>query len=172
VNPVTNKVYVANDNSQNITVLDGATNSITTIPAGHTVTGISVNATTNKIYAIAADNSHILVIDGSTNTIIASLVAGNGPTSIAINPNTNKVYVSSVLSPIASTNIDSQPGPLAINAVTGRIYVLHASLNEVSVIQGDTNAVATFFLGETQLLLLWLTKQRTRFMSRIGAAIA
>ena len=32
VNPVTNKIYVANQDSNNVTVIDGATNSTTTVP--------------------------------------------------------------------------------------------------------------------------------------------
>ena len=34
VNPVTNKIYVANQYSDNVTVIDGATNATTTVPAG------------------------------------------------------------------------------------------------------------------------------------------
>jgi YVTN family beta-propeller protein len=34
VNPVTNKIYVANNSSNNVTVIDGATNSTSTINAG------------------------------------------------------------------------------------------------------------------------------------------
>ena len=33
-NPVTNKVYVANSGSNNVTVIDGATNATTTVPVG------------------------------------------------------------------------------------------------------------------------------------------
>ena len=34
VNPVTNKIYVANYGSADVTVIDGATNDTTTVPAG------------------------------------------------------------------------------------------------------------------------------------------
>ena len=34
VNPVTNKIYVANDDSGNVTVIDGATNATTTVATG------------------------------------------------------------------------------------------------------------------------------------------
>ena len=34
VNPVTNKIYVANHGSDNVTVIDGATNDTTTVAAG------------------------------------------------------------------------------------------------------------------------------------------
>ena len=35
VNPVTNKIYVANFNSGNVTVIDGTNNSTTTVAAGY-----------------------------------------------------------------------------------------------------------------------------------------
>ena len=35
VNPVTNKIYVANDDSNNVTVIDGANNTTTTVAAGN-----------------------------------------------------------------------------------------------------------------------------------------
>ena len=34
VNPITNKIYVANQYSDNVTVIDGATNATSTVPVG------------------------------------------------------------------------------------------------------------------------------------------
>ena len=34
VNPVTNRIYVANNGSNNVTVIDGATNATSTVAAG------------------------------------------------------------------------------------------------------------------------------------------
>ncbi len=50
VNPVTNKIYVANDSSNNVTVIDGATNSPTTVIVGTSPSSVAVNPVTNKIY--------------------------------------------------------------------------------------------------------------------------
>ena len=51
VNPVTNKIYVANYDSDNVTVIDGATNDTTT-GARRVVRpcAVAVNPVTNKIY--------------------------------------------------------------------------------------------------------------------------
>jgi len=43
VNPVTNKIYVANQNSDNVTVIDGATNGTTTLAAGDAPRDVAVN---------------------------------------------------------------------------------------------------------------------------------
>ena len=51
VNPVTNKIYVANRRSgNNVTVIDGATNATTTVPSGTHPEAVAVNPVTNKIY--------------------------------------------------------------------------------------------------------------------------
>src|SRR5260370_20923015 len=49
VNPVTNKIYVPNQNSTNATVIDWATNSTTTDPAADRPTSLAVDPPTNKI---------------------------------------------------------------------------------------------------------------------------
>ena len=49
VNPVTNKIYVANYVSDNVTVIDGATNGTTTVGVGTSPVAVAVNPVTNKI---------------------------------------------------------------------------------------------------------------------------
>jgi DNA-binding beta-propeller fold protein YncE len=46
---VTNKTYIATYDGT-ITVIDGVTNSTTTLATGKFTTAVAVNATTNKIY--------------------------------------------------------------------------------------------------------------------------
>src|SRR6266851_3823837 len=67
VNPVTNKIYVANANSNNVTVIDGATNSTpasvsATVAAGANPAGVVVNPVTNKIYASDFSGSDVTVL--------------------------------------------------------------------------------------------------------------
>src|SRR6266481_9903228 len=52
VNPVTNKIYVANQGSNYVTVIDGAKNTIThiTVAVGATPVAVAVNPVTNQIY--------------------------------------------------------------------------------------------------------------------------
>jgi len=50
VNPVTNKVYIANINGGTVTVIDGATNATSTVAAGTFPVAIAINPATNKIY--------------------------------------------------------------------------------------------------------------------------
>ena len=52
INPANNKLYVANQNSNNVTVIDKATYSTATIPVGTSPTAVAVNPATNRIYVV------------------------------------------------------------------------------------------------------------------------
>ncbi len=74
VNPVTNRIYVTNYGSANVTVIDGATNTVvTTIAAGTNPRSVAVNSVTNKIYVTNQGSANVTVIDGTNNTVTAPL---------------------------------------------------------------------------------------------------
>ena len=50
IDTVTNKIYVTNYGSSNVTIIDGTTNSTTTVSVGTYPWGTAVNAVINKIY--------------------------------------------------------------------------------------------------------------------------
>jgi len=91
---VTNKIYVVNAND--VTVIDGATNTTSTILVGPTGgETVAVNSVTNKIY-VALANDTVTVIDGATNTTITTLATGTGPYAMAVNTVTNRIYVTNL----------------------------------------------------------------------------
>ncbi len=68
VNSVTNKIYVANNGYDGtVTVIDGATNTTTTVAAGTDPELVAVNSVTNKIYVPTKQDNTVTVIDGATN---------------------------------------------------------------------------------------------------------
>jgi YVTN family beta-propeller protein len=93
LNPVTNKVYVANGYIGKVTVIDGSTYSVRTISVGRFPTSIAVNPITNKIY-VADGNlcGGVAVIDGSTEEVTI-VKAGTVVAAIALNAATNEIYV-------------------------------------------------------------------------------
>jgi len=153
VNPVTNKIYVANSGSSNVTVIDGASNSVSTVTTGSGPLAVAVNPVTNKIYV--ATNSNVTVIDGATNTT-TTVSAGSTPYALAVNPVTNKIYVANLDSnnvtvidgatnsttTVTDPNANA-PYAVAVNPVTNRIYVANKSSNNVTAIDGATNNVTT-----------------------------
>src|SRR5438876_11501503 len=50
VNPVTNRIYVANNTSNSVSVINGADNTTATVAVGTNPTGVAVNQVTNRIY--------------------------------------------------------------------------------------------------------------------------
>jgi DNA-binding beta-propeller fold protein YncE len=101
LNSKTNKIYVANygDCVQvlgNVTMIDGATNNITTLADAACPLAVAVNPNTNKIYVANYGNSSVTggvtVIDGATDAT-TTVTVGTYPDAIAVNPNTNQIYV-------------------------------------------------------------------------------
>ena len=62
VNPVTNKIYVANESSNSVTVIDGATNATTAAIAGLSPWAITVNPVTGKIYVANYSGNNVTVL--------------------------------------------------------------------------------------------------------------
>jgi|SRR5271166_7206641 len=82
LNATTNKIYVVNKNSNNVTVVDGATYNTTTVLTGAAPDAIAVNPVTNKIYVANGSANSVTVIDGATNrtTTVSGRRAPVGPT--------------------------------------------------------------------------------------------
>ncbi len=142
VNPVTNKIYVANrgnsslSNNGNITVIDGTTNATTTIadPGAIGPTAVAVNTATNKIYVANKDDAAmdqdggVTVIDGATNAVVnvkdPNAVALHG---VAVDETANKVYV-------------ANGGSGAMSANTGNVTVIDGASNTTITVT-DPNAI-------------------------------
>lgn len=93
VNPNTNKIYVANLNDDTVTVIDGATDTVTdTINTGDGPLALGINKVTNIIYVANCGDNTVTIIDGATNAT-SSVAAGDYPCAVAVNEATNKAYI-------------------------------------------------------------------------------
>ena len=173
VNSATNQIYVLNQTSNNVTVIDGATNNTTTVPVGPNPVDIAVNSTTNQIYVLNQTSDDVTVIDGTTN-ITTTVAVGMRPVHLVVNPVTNHIYVVNECGSTAACNstgsvtvIDGAtnntttvpagvlPAAVALNSVTNQIYVptlCGSDLNCLSVgnlivIDGATNNTSTVAVG-------------------------
>ena len=154
VNPVTNKIYVANGGNS-VTVIDGATNATTTVtdPNASSPYAVAVNPVTNQIYVANNGSNNVTVIDGATNAT-TTVGAGTGCIAIAVNPITNKIYVANqgsnnvtVIDGATNTtntvSVGTGPQGVAVNPSTNLIYVANGASKNVTVINGVTNATTT-----------------------------
>jgi YVTN family beta-propeller protein len=153
VNPVTNIIFVANRDSNSVTVINGVTNWSGALPVGSSPVAIAVNPATNKIYvANQGGNAAVTVIDGATFSTVPIVTGQLTPVAIAVNPVTNRVYVVNqnsntvtvidgyTNSVIANIWVGVHPDALAINAVTNKIYIADLQYNGwIAVIYGASN---------------------------------
>ncbi len=157
INSQTSKVYVVNQYSNSVTVIDETTRATATVPVGSYPTAVAVNATTNKIYVTNQSSNSVTVIDGASNST-AIVATGRSPVSLGINPVTNKIYVanygSNSMTVINGANnatstvaVGIYPGAVAVNSVTNKIYVTNLSSSTVTVIDGATSATTSVKVG-------------------------
>jgi YVTN family beta-propeller protein len=163
VNPVTKNVYVTNEFSNTVSVINGITEKVTdTIRVGSFPYGVAVNPFNDRIYVTNRGSNAVTVIDSPTNTKLSDISVGNSPVGIAVNPSSNWIYVTNINSGTVSvidgiTNkvtdtiaVGKAPYGVAINPLTNKIYATNIQSSTVSVIDGKTNKVsATIAVGKS-----------------------
>lgn len=152
VNSLTNRIYVSNNQSDTVSVVDGTTNKvIKTITVGKEPYGVAVNEITNKIYVVHIDT--VSVINGNTDEVETVFSVGGDSVGIAVNQKTNKIYVTSeptnTLSVIngdtneVESKLEIEDGTIevAVNPNTNHIYVTSKDSKILTVIDGETSSV-------------------------------
>ena len=136
VNPVTNKLYVTNSGSNNVTIVNLNTGAKATLPTGTQPMWIATNPESNTIYASALVGANVTVIDGATDTVATTLATGGGGWT-AINPLTDTAYVlrygggdevnviEGETYVLTSATRSFQPVSVVVNPVNNRIFIAH-----------------------------------------------
>jgi YVTN family beta-propeller protein len=146
VNTATNQVYLSNSGSNNVTVIDGATNALTYIAVGNGPGALAVNMVTNTVYVANQMDNTVTVIDGASHAT-TTVPVGTRPVDIAVNSTTNVVYVANsgsnnvtaidgITNATTTVSAGSMPVAIAVNAVTNTVYVANNQSNNVTVFQG------------------------------------
>lgn len=156
VNPVTNRIYVANGDFDTVAVIDGTTDTVVdTIAVGNQPVGVAVDTVANRIYVANYSGDTVSVIDGNTDLVAATIPTSSRPLGIGVNADTNRVYVSNLGSNLVSVidgatdtvlttiPVGQTPYGVAVNPVTNRVYVANYSSGSLSVIDGSSNTVTT-----------------------------
>src|SRR5206468_1238531 len=120
INTVTNKIYVANFVSGNVTLISGFSNVTTNIAAGTNPGAVAVNPVTNKIYVANRASASVTVIDG-TNNSPTTLTGFSFPYALAVNPATNQIYVANC-------------GAVCGGTVVGNVTFLDGTTNAITPI--------------------------------------
>ena len=156
VNPSTKKVYVVNEFSNTVSVIDTNTDTVkSTINLGNFPYGIDINPLNNRIYITNRGSNTVSVLDGSVDTKLDDITVGKSPVGIAVNPSANWIYVTnlddgtvSVIDGITNDviktlSVGKTPYGIAVNPLSNQIYVTDIITNMVTVIDGETNEIST-----------------------------
>ena len=152
VNTATNRVYVTNEFSNNVSVLDAATGTlVATVPVGPRPQYVAVNPVTNKAYVSNGGDSSQTVIDGATFATVNLATGGNGP--FDVDTTRNQVYMVRLGNNDEVTRIDGAantwytmatdsytPMWAAVNATTNRLFVAHYSSGDVRIVNLDSDS--------------------------------
>jgi YVTN family beta-propeller protein len=101
VNPVTNQIYFGDGGDKNVSVIDGVTNKITTVPLGYYPSAIALDPVTDQVFIANAEADTVTILDGATNAT-TTVTTGSGPFGFAVNTTTDTLYVSDS----TSNNVD------------------------------------------------------------------
>jgi len=166
INPANGLAYVANQLSNNVSVIDSTGQLVTLIelqpslmPGFNSPVAIAVNSNTaspnyGKVYVVGSVSNTVSVIDLSHN-VTNSIVVGVRPIDIAFNPINDKLYVVNLFSDnvtVINTNtenvsttlaVGTDPLGVGINPITGEIYVANSSDDTVSVFDATDNLTTT-----------------------------
>ena len=94
LNPSTKKVYVANEFSNTVSVVDIPTLKVEkTIGVENFPYAIDSNTLNNRVYVTNRGSNSVSVIDGSTNSILYNISVEESPVGIAVNPTASWIYV-------------------------------------------------------------------------------
>ena len=182
VNPITDKLYVANQFSNTISVIDIDKSKIeTSIEVGSSPYDVEVNPFLNRIYSSNRDSNTISVIDGFTNKALANIEVGDSPLGIGINLATSMLYVANFDSHTISVidSIDNHvvktikhalsPYNVAVNPNTNKIYVSDISKDSILVLEGkDNSLISTIPVGLKPSVLAINALTNTIYVSNFG----
>lgn len=179
INPITNKLYVANQFSNTISVIDIDNSKVEkNIDVGNSPYDVKVNPFSNRIYTSNRDSDTISVIDGFTNRELTEIEVGDSPLGIGINLGRGWVYVANLDSStitvidaidnnvIKSLKYASLPYDIVINPLTNKIYVSDLGKDNVLVLDGNNNTlVSTIPVGSKPSALAINTQTNTIYVS-------
>jgi len=182
INPITNKLYVANQFSNTISVIDIDKSKVEkNIDVGDSPYDVDVNPFSNRIYTSNRDSDSVSVIDGFTNKELAKIPVGDSPLGIGINLGRGWVYVANLDSStitvidaidnhvIKTLKYATLPYDIVINPLTNKVYVSDLGKDSVLVLDGSNNTlVSTIPVGSNPSVLAINAQTNTIYVSNFS----
>lgn len=158
-NPTGTQVYVTNRSSNNVSVIDPASDTvISTIAVGTQPHGVAFNADGSKAYIANRSSATLSVIDTVSLTVINTITVPSTPTAMIVigqnlyvtSQSTSSVAIVDLTNETLTSSISVGDGPygLSTNSTGTKIYVANQTGNSVSVINtADHSIEATIPAG-------------------------
>jgi YVTN family beta-propeller protein len=135
------RLYVANHDSDTLSVLDSTTYGVVkTIAAGDGPNGVAYNSKNGYIYIADRNTNKVRVIRASDNVFVKDIAVGSRPDGVAANNVSNKIYVAnygsgtvSIINGATNTvektvSVGSEPANIAIDTGLNKAFVsLHGA---------------------------------------------
>jgi YVTN family beta-propeller protein len=157
-----NFVYVTNQDSNSVSVIDTSDNSVLTTIGLPRPLGVAITPDGSRVYVAGYWSNSFSVIDTSSNTVVATVSVGSLPYGVAITPDGSRVYLTDFWSDsvsvidtssntvVATVAVGSSPDGVAITPDGRLVYVANRGTSSVSVIDTASNTVvATVPLGSS-----------------------
>ncbi|MGH2670667.1 MAG: beta-propeller fold lactonase family protein, partial [bacterium] len=154
VHPAGSFVYVTNERSNTVSVIDTATDTLTaTVLVGTAPRGVAVHPAGTFVYVANLASDTVSVIDAATNTVIETIPVGLFPQGVAVHPAGTFVYVAnrdnstvSVIDTathtvIATVSVEGRPFGIATHPEGTFVYVANFASDTVSIIDTATHIV-------------------------------
>ncbi len=144
-------VYIANGDSGNVSVVDGATGAvIRSISVGSEPGAVAYDVENGNIYVANAGSSNLSVVNGPSDKVVGSIPVGTDPEAIAYDTINGYLYVVNCYSFNVSVidgasnavikwiPVGSNPAGIAFDPSNGYLYVADRGSHNVTVINGAT----------------------------------
>lgn len=156
LSPDGKRAYVTNADGNSVSVIDTATNTVTTtIAVGANPQAVAITPNGARAYVANAGGDSVSVINTATNRVVNTIRLGPGssPGAIAISPDGRRAYVAgfedgtvTVIDTfskrvVATVAVGSDPGAVAVSPNGARVYVANTGGDTVSVIETATNTM-------------------------------
>ncbi len=154
--------YVTNFLSDTVSVIDAATNRVTTaIPVGEGPLGVAIAPDGRWVYVATFHSNAVSVIDTISNSVVETIPVGGAANGVAVTPDGGVLYVTNTSpgtvaavetggrSVTETIPVGSHPAGLTITPDGSLVFVANFGSNTVSVIDtADNIVIATIVLDE------------------------
>lgn len=151
-------IYVANAGSNNLSVINGSTNSVSAIISVgpyHTPVSVIYDPAQKDLFVAEQATNSLSVIGAINNTILDNISVGNYPGPIAYDPVIGALFVvnagtnnvsevsASNRSVVRSIPVGQSPDGIAFDSASGNLYVANFKSDNLTVINATTGTTLT-----------------------------